>query len=267
MFNCLHLLTTSLLIMHAYCLRNLPRLSSSYIVRRAVSTTSSGEVASTEFRVNFAVDGSPISPWHDIPLKDGEYFNFVNEIPKNTKAKMEVSTKEQFNPIAQDIKKGKLRDYHGPIFWNYGCLPQTWEDPNVLNPDVNCKGDNDPVDVVEIGSKTLPTGTVTKVKVLGILAMIDDGELDWKVIAIDAADPLASSLNDIVDVEKNLPGVVSGIREWFRWYKTPDDKPLNAFGFDEKALPKQVALEVIEETHQFWKDLRSGKTEKGKLWA
>lgn len=109
-----------------------------------------------------------------------------------------------------DIKKGKLRDYHGPIFWNYGCLPQTWEDPNVLNPDVNCKGDNDPVDVVEIGSKTLPTGTVTKVKVLGILAMIDDGELDWKVIAIDAADPLASSLNDIVDVEKNLPGVVSG---------------------------------------------------------
>lgn len=79
-----------------------------------------------------------------------------------------------------------------------------------MNPDVNCKGDNDPVDVVEIGSKALPTGTVTKVKVLGILAMIDDGELDWKVIAIDAADPLASSLNDIVDVEKNLPGVVSG---------------------------------------------------------
>jgi len=36
--------------------------------------------------------------FHEI---DGEYFNFVNEIPKNTKAKMEVSTKEQFNPIAQ----------------------------------------------------------------------------------------------------------------------------------------------------------------------
>lgn len=35
---------------------------------------------------------------------------------------MEVSTKEESNPIAQDIKKGKLRDYHGPIFWNYGTL-------------------------------------------------------------------------------------------------------------------------------------------------
>ena len=54
----------------------------------------------------------------------------LTEIPKYSKAKMEVATKEPNNPIAQDIKKGKLRDYHGPIFWNYGCLPQTWEDPN-----------------------------------------------------------------------------------------------------------------------------------------
>ena len=76
---------------------------------------------------------------------------------------MEVATKEPLNPIAQDIKKGKLRDYHGPIFWNYGCLPQTWEDPNILPPEVKCKGDNDPVDVVEIGSKSLPSGTVSKV--------------------------------------------------------------------------------------------------------
>lgn len=29
--------------------------------------------------------------------------------------------------------------------WNYGLLPQTWEDPQVLNRDVeNARGDNDP---------------------------------------------------------------------------------------------------------------------------
>ena len=60
-------------------------------------------------------------------------------------------------------QKGKLRDYHGPIFWNYGCLPQTWEDPTIEHPIVKCKGDNDPVDVVEIGSKALATGSVSKV--------------------------------------------------------------------------------------------------------
>ncbi|CAJ1357916.1 unnamed protein product [Effrenium voratum] len=63
--------------------------------------------------------------------------------------------------------------------------------------------------------------------------MIDDGELDWKVIGIRVADKLASELNDIDDVEAKCPGVISGIREWFRWYKTPDGKPLNAFGFEE----------------------------------
>jgi len=41
---------------------------------------------------------------------------------------------------------------------------------------------------------------------------------------------------------------------------------LNAFGFEEKALNKAKALEVIHETHDFWKALRSGATDKGKLW-
>ena len=58
------------------------------------------------------------------------------------------------------------------------------------------------------------------------------------VIAIATSDPLAAELNDIKDVEAKLPGVVSGIREWFRWYKTHDGKPINAFGFGEKALDK-----------------------------
>lgn len=76
---------------------------------------------------------------------------------------MEIATKEAHNPVSQDIKNGKLRDYHGPIFWNYGAFPQTWEDPNVIHPELGFKGDNDPLDVVEIGSKTLAAGSVHKV--------------------------------------------------------------------------------------------------------
>merc|ERR1712176_454673 len=180
------------------------------------------------FRMQFKDGDSSVSPWHDIPLQneDGSY-NMVVEIPKMTRAKMEVATKEEFNPIAQDIKKGKLRDYHGPIFWNYGCLPQTWEDPNVKHPELGCFGDDDPIDVVEIGGSALEMGSVKEVKPLGVLAMIDDGELDWKVVAVAVDDPLAKEYNDIDDVPEE---VKAGIREWFRWYKTPDDKPLNSFG-------------------------------------
>lgn len=235
-----------------------------------VTTAVDGDVGTAEYRLRFRdAEGKSISPWHDIPLHTGKegVFNAVFEIPKYTKPKMEVAIKEAHNPIAQDVKKGKLRDYHGPIFWNYGMLPQTWEDPNVEHPETKCSGDNDPVDVVEIGSDVLTQGTVEPVKVLGVLAMIDDGELDWKVIAIRAADPLAEQLSDINDVEAKCPGVISGIREWFRWYKTPDGKPLNAFGYDERALDRSHALEVVSETHAAWKNLREGKVAKGKLWV
>jgi inorganic pyrophosphatase len=227
-----------------------------------------GKEGTQSFR-RFFLDsaGKEMSPWHDMPLDAGavgEYY-MVTEIPKMTKAKMEIATKEPANPIAQDEKKGKLRDYHGPIYWNYGYLPQTWEDPDVKHPELNVFGDNDPVDVVEIGTRAHGQGELVKVKVLGVLAMIDDGELDWKMIAISEDDPMAAKLNDISDVESQMPGVTSGIREWFRWYKTPDGKPLNAFGFDEKVLDKTAAVEIIKETHGYWEKLRSVGS--AKLWT
>ena len=51
----------------------------------------------------------PTSPFFGEPREgrfvqvEGEYF-MVTEIPKNTKPKMEIATKESLNPIAQDTK-------------------------------------------------------------------------------------------------------------------------------------------------------------------
>merc|ERR1711988_1317641 len=144
-----------------------------------------GEFGTTEYVMSFKVDGKSYSPWHDAPLElEGGLYNMLTEIPKMTLKKMEVATKVEGNPIMQDEKKGKARLYHGPIFWNYGCLPQTWENPNEEHPELKCFGDDDPLDVVEIGSAALSMGSITPVKALGVLAMIDDGELDWKIVAI-----------------------------------------------------------------------------------
>lgn len=41
---------------------------------------------------------------------------------------------------------------------------------------------------------------------------------------------------------------------------------MNAFGYEEKALSKAHAMEVIAETHAAWKKLVEGQTDKGKLW-
>lgn len=42
---------------------------------------------------------------------------------------------EEKTPIKQDVKKGALRFYPYNINWNYGMLPQTWEDPGHKNED------------------------------------------------------------------------------------------------------------------------------------
>lgn len=42
-------------------------------------------------------------------------------------------------------------------------------------------------------------------KPLAALAMIDEGELDWKIVAISLDDPRASLVNDADDVDKHFP--------------------------------------------------------------
>jgi inorganic pyrophosphatase len=151
----------------------------------------------------------------------------------------------------------------GDIYFNYGCFPQTWEDPTFYHPDANgCRGDNDPLDVCEIGARIIHPGDIRPVKVLGILCMIDEGECDWKTVVIDAEDKWAPHLNDIHDVEEQMPGLLDAIREWYRTYKIPDGKPPNTFGLDEQFMDKRYAMQVVEECHQAWEHLISGDKER-----
>ena len=85
-----------------------------------------GEPGKEGFRIDYMSDGKQISPWHDIPMRfSGEpesRANFLCEIPRYSKAKLEISTGDKLNPLIQDRNKdGSLRDYHGPIFW-YVCF-------------------------------------------------------------------------------------------------------------------------------------------------
>ncbi|XP_077332792.1 inorganic pyrophosphatase 2, mitochondrial isoform X2 [Lithobates pipiens] len=248
-----------------------------------------GRPNTIEYRLYFKnADGKFISPFHDIPLHAGTdenndvpakksksnwdktVFNMVVEVPRWTNAKMEIATKESLNPIKQDIKKGKLRyvsnvfPYKGYI-WNYGALPQTWEDPSHKDKDTNCCGDNDPIDVCEIGSKVFSRGDVIQVKVLGVLGLLDEGEMDWKIIAINIDDPEADKFNDIEDVRKHKPGYLEATVDWLKSYKVPDGKPENQFGFNGEFKNQEFAMEVIKATHDFWKDMVHNRSECGEI--
>ena len=88
-----------------------------------------------------------ISTWHDVPLfSNSGNLNFICEIPKWTRKKFEINKEKKFNPIQQDVKNGKLREFmYGDIMFNYGAFPQTWEDPDHNTPETGKKGDNDPL--------------------------------------------------------------------------------------------------------------------------
>lgn len=111
------------------------------------------------------------------------------------------------------------------------------------------------------------------------MALLDEGETDWKVLVVDVQDPLASKLNDIEDVERHLPGLVRATNEWFRYvhlfprrfcefdvlwsiriYKIPDGKPENQFAFSGEAKNKKYATEIIHECHEAWRRLASGES-------
>lgn len=207
-----------------------------------------------------------ISPMHDIPLWSDEeagIANMVVEIPRFSQGKLEICKEKLLNPIVQDVKKGKLRfvknchPYKGYL-WNYGTLPQTWESPLEKDEGSGALGDNDPIDVIEIGRSIGRTGEVKQVKILGGLAMLDEGESDWKLLAIDVTDPLSKDLNDIEDIERLMPGLIESSVRWFKVYKVPDGKPLNQFAFGGKAKKRDFVINTIMDTHRMWKDLVGG---------
>lgn len=134
---------------------------------------------------------------------------------------------EPSNPIVQDVKGGRLREYPLQLSVTYGALPQTYEhpDPEASDAFTGLAGDGDPIDAVDISSSArvrrapprgnsgsggadatggdegeegargwgLPqprTGDVYPVRVIGAVAMVDGGEADWKVVTVRGDDPL-----------------------------------------------------------------------------
>ncbi|XP_036952161.1 inorganic pyrophosphatase 2, mitochondrial isoform X2 [Acanthopagrus latus] len=220
-----------------------------YYLRKTMHyhTEERGHPHSPDYRIYFKnAEGKYISPFHDIPLiAESEQ---DNDVPAKKPRKNESEV--LFNMVVEVPR------------WSNAKM-ETWEDPNHTDKETKCCGDNDPIDVCEIGTQVCSPGQVIQVKVLGILAMIDEGEMDWKVIAINAQDPDAKSLNSIEDVRKSRPGHLEATVDWFRKYKVPDGKPENQFGFNGQFKDKDFAVEIIKSTHEHWRALVRKQTNSG----
>eukprot|EP01129_Flabellula_baltica_P008814 TRINITY_DN3536_c0_g1_i1.p1 TRINITY_DN3536_c0_g1~~TRINITY_DN3536_c0_g1_i1.p1 ORF type:complete len:296 (+),score=83.52 TRINITY_DN3536_c0_g1_i1:37-924(+) len=243
-----------------------PVLFRSFLNPLTCNLSQEGEMYTKDYKLKVQVNDSESvnSFWHDIPLISGQtenrdvLYNFVCEIPRLESYKLEMDKAQPGNPIVHDLKDGDLRitNYH-PYLWNYGYLPQTWEDPSVEDPRTGLLGDGDPIDVIEIGRFTYQTGDVVPVKIIGALKMIDDGETDWKILAISHNDPHLSVINTPEDLDTFKPGMKESIVNFLINYKVNDGKAPNQV--DSKVIPANEAIEIVNETHVAWEELVQGK--------
>jgi inorganic pyrophosphatase len=148
---------------------------------------------------------------HDIvPFTSDSLVHVVIEIPAGTSQKWELN-KENGQIEWEEVNSGSYRivDYLAyPA--NYGFVPQT------LLPE-DSGGDGDPVDVFVLGS-SISREKVVKVRIVGIIHMLDENESDSKLLAVDVSNPVFD-VNSYDILTKKYPGVVEIIKQWLSNYK------------------------------------------------
>lgn len=143
--------------------------------------------------------------WHDInPSRvTPEDFIAVIEIEKGSKKKYELD-KETGHIILDRIL---YTSTHYPA--NYGLIPRTYAE------------DGDPLDVLVLCSENLYPLSLVRCYPIGVMAMLDSGKLDEKIIAIPFNDPNYNEYHDISELPSHI---FSEMRHFFTVYKTLEGK-------------------------------------------
>ena len=141
---------------------------------------------------------SPKNLLKDYPSKDSfGNVQAVIEVPAGRTEKWEVDKED--GDLKWNFKKGKPRvlkyiGYPG----NYGMIPRTLS-PKELG------GDGDPLDIILLGPP-LNRGDVVSAKLVGVLKLLDNGEQDDKLIAVQLNSPLIKS-NSLKELDEQFPGI------------------------------------------------------------
>jgi inorganic pyrophosphatase len=157
----------------------------------------------------------------DFPARvSDDSIHVVVEIPTGTTAKWEVDKVD--GALRWEIKNGAPRvvrylGYPG----NYGMVPRT-----LLAKEDG--GDGDPLDVIVLGP-ALERGAVVHARLIGVLELLDGGEQDDKLLAVQEGTALAE-VRTLAELDRSFPGVTTIVETWFANYKGPGEMESRGFG-------------------------------------
>lgn len=98
-------------------------------------------------------------------------------------------------------------------------------------------------------------GSIIKVRILGSFCLIDQGEVDWKILALEENEAKVNKINSLKDFEEYDPGRIEEIKNWFIHIKTYDGKKKNRIFKEGAIFGEDETLDIIKESHNDWKTL------------
>jgi inorganic pyrophosphatase len=170
--------------------------------------------------------------WHDIPLGESapEEINVIIEIPKGSNNKYEI------DKVTGLIKLDRANYSSAAFPYDYGFVPQTlWED-------------NDPLDVILLSTFPLAPGILVSARPVAVIDMVDDGESDYKVIAVPVDDKRWDDVQDLADLNKHS---IKEYQHFLETYKALKGKPAPV---EIKGIyGKKEALEAVKKSAELYK--------------
>lgn len=148
----------------------------------------------------------------DFPaLSESGLVHVVIEIPAGTLAKWEVD-KETGHLVWESVGDSLRVVRFLPYPANYGMIPRTYLP-------IDQGGDGDPLDVFVIGP-ALARGRVVPVRVIGVVRMLDRGEQDDKLLAVDT-ESVFGDIHTLAQLRQEFPGADQLLLGWLAAYKKP----------------------------------------------
>lgn len=140
---------------------------------------------------------------------NGSYVAVI-EIPSGTNKKIEYNpTNNQFE-IDQRNGTDRIIEFL-PYPGNYGFIPSTLSDQKQ-------GGDGDAIDVLVL-SEALSTGDIIEILPIAMIKLIDEGEEDFKVLAVPKDQNLnILKINSYEELSKKHPSAIEILKLWFTGY-------------------------------------------------